>query len=232
MSEGTPFTKSCRKAGRREALASALGAGVAAGVGVVRFPDLLARMHAGTKPQVLGLVLLLAGEAQAAAQRGEVAIGYRLQSLANEPERRAWMDELRRHDLLIGPRFHGAQLAIQAEREGGVGAGAVRMHGAHGVAQSRAADAAGRHAVSSVGKCKIPGDHAGGNMPEKMNGAKLFARMLQAYGVTHVFFMDAVLVYHTTHMVLAVDVFNAQTKELVWARTYNSETVKSRYLAL
>ena len=30
-------------------------------------------------------------------------------------------------------------------------------------------------------------------MPEKMNGAKLFARMLEAYGVTHVFFMDAVL---------------------------------------
>lgn len=27
-----------------------------------------------------------------------------------------WMDELRRYDLLIGPRFHGAQLAIQAER--------------------------------------------------------------------------------------------------------------------
>ena len=35
----------------------------AAGVGVLRFPDLLARMHAGTKPQVLGLILLLAGEA-------------------------------------------------------------------------------------------------------------------------------------------------------------------------
>lgn len=45
-------------------------------------------------------------------------------------------------------------------------------------------------------------------------------------------FMDAVLVYHTTHMVLAVDVFNAQTKELVWARTYNSETIKSRYQKL
>lgn len=30
-----------------------------AGVGVVRFPSLLARMHAATKPQVLGLVLLL-----------------------------------------------------------------------------------------------------------------------------------------------------------------------------
>ena len=36
---------------------------LAAGVGVVRFPDLLARMHAGTKPQVLGLILLLTGEA-------------------------------------------------------------------------------------------------------------------------------------------------------------------------
>ncbi|RHA43977.1 monovalent cation/H(+) antiporter subunit G [Cellulomonas rhizosphaerae] len=33
----------------------------AAGVGVLRFPDLLSRMHAGTKPQVLGLVLVLIG---------------------------------------------------------------------------------------------------------------------------------------------------------------------------
>lgn len=33
----------------------------AAGVGVVRFPDLLARMHAAAKPQVLGLLLMLAG---------------------------------------------------------------------------------------------------------------------------------------------------------------------------
>ena len=34
---------------------------LAAGVGALRFPDLLARMHAGTKPQVLGLVLVLIG---------------------------------------------------------------------------------------------------------------------------------------------------------------------------
>jgi len=34
---------------------------LAAGVGVLRFPDLLARMHAGTKPQVLGLMLMLLG---------------------------------------------------------------------------------------------------------------------------------------------------------------------------
>jgi multicomponent Na+:H+ antiporter subunit G len=33
---------------------------LAAGVGVLRFPDVLARMHAVTKPQVLGLILLLA----------------------------------------------------------------------------------------------------------------------------------------------------------------------------
>ena len=30
-------------------------------------------------------------------------------------------------------------------------------------------------------------------MAQKMNGAKLFAQMLKAYGVTHVFFMDAIL---------------------------------------
>lgn len=33
----------------------------AAGVGILRFPDLLSRMHAGTKPQTLGLVLVLIG---------------------------------------------------------------------------------------------------------------------------------------------------------------------------
>ncbi|WP_199423088.1 monovalent cation/H(+) antiporter subunit G [Actinotalea solisilvae] len=32
-----------------------------AGVGLLRFPDLLARMHTAAKPQVLGLVLLMLG---------------------------------------------------------------------------------------------------------------------------------------------------------------------------
>jgi len=36
---------------------------LAAGVGLLRFPDLLSRMHAATKPQVLGLLLILAGTA-------------------------------------------------------------------------------------------------------------------------------------------------------------------------
>ncbi|WP_263428406.1 monovalent cation/H(+) antiporter subunit G [Arthrobacter sp. NicSoilB8] len=33
---------------------------LAAAVGLLRFPDLMSRMHAATKPQVLGLFLLLA----------------------------------------------------------------------------------------------------------------------------------------------------------------------------
>jgi hypothetical protein len=46
------------------------------------------------------------------------------------------------------------------------------------------------------------------------------------------YFMDVVMVYHATHMVLAFQVFNTSSKEMVWARAYNSETVKSRYQKL
>ena len=34
-----------------------------AGVGLLRFPDVLSRMHAGTKPQVLGVLLVMVGGA-------------------------------------------------------------------------------------------------------------------------------------------------------------------------
>lgn len=34
---------------------------LAAGVGLLRFPDLLSRMHVGTKPQVLGVLLTVTG---------------------------------------------------------------------------------------------------------------------------------------------------------------------------
>lgn len=34
---------------------------LAAAIGLVRFPDLLTRMHAGTKPQALGTLLVLLG---------------------------------------------------------------------------------------------------------------------------------------------------------------------------
>ncbi len=44
-----------------------------ASIGVVRFPDTLSRMHAATKPQVLGLLLVLIGAAL--RLRGNVDIG-------------------------------------------------------------------------------------------------------------------------------------------------------------
>lgn len=34
---------------------------LAAGVGLLRFPDAIARMHATTKPQILGLIFILTG---------------------------------------------------------------------------------------------------------------------------------------------------------------------------
>jgi multicomponent Na+:H+ antiporter subunit G len=34
-----------------------------AGLGLVRFPDVLTRMHSGTKPQVLGVLLIMLGGA-------------------------------------------------------------------------------------------------------------------------------------------------------------------------
>lgn len=45
---------------------------LAAAVGVLRFPDTLSRMHAGTKPQVLGLLLILLGAG--IALRGNVDV--------------------------------------------------------------------------------------------------------------------------------------------------------------
>ncbi|SDY50705.1 multisubunit sodium/proton antiporter, MrpG subunit [Micromonospora pattaloongensis] len=80
-----------------------------AAIGLVRFPDVLSRMHAATKPQVLGLLLILAG------------IGFRLRTgadittllliavfqLATAPVaahmvgRAAYRSELVRRDLLL-----------------------------------------------------------------------------------------------------------------------------------
>jgi multicomponent Na+:H+ antiporter subunit G len=44
-----------------------------AAIGVVRFPDTLTRMHAATKPQTLGLLLVLTGAAL--RLRGNVDVG-------------------------------------------------------------------------------------------------------------------------------------------------------------
>lgn len=49
-----------------------------AGLGILRFPDLLARMHAATKPQVLGLMLFMLG---LAVDLRSVAVGAATLSL-------------------------------------------------------------------------------------------------------------------------------------------------------
>ena len=46
---------------------------VLAGVGLQRFPDVFARMHAATKPATLGLALILSGSALRVSARGDVA---------------------------------------------------------------------------------------------------------------------------------------------------------------
>lgn len=39
---------------------------LAAGLGLLRFPDVLSRLHAGTKPQILGLIFIVLGIAVSA----------------------------------------------------------------------------------------------------------------------------------------------------------------------
>ncbi len=41
-------------------LIAAAGFSIAAGIGLLRFPDALSRLHAATKPQILGLLLVIA----------------------------------------------------------------------------------------------------------------------------------------------------------------------------
>ena len=50
-----------------------VGLSVVAGVGLHRFPDVFARMHAATKPATLGLVFVLAGAALRMEDRGDMA---------------------------------------------------------------------------------------------------------------------------------------------------------------
>lgn len=45
-----------------------------AGIGLVRFPDVLTRMHAATKPQSLGILLILLGLALRVEDRSVLAV--------------------------------------------------------------------------------------------------------------------------------------------------------------
>lgn len=51
-------------------LLSGVALTVLAGIGMLRLPDVLTRMHAQTKPAVLGILLILAGVAAAERQSG------------------------------------------------------------------------------------------------------------------------------------------------------------------
>ena len=84
-----------------------------AAIGVVRFPDTLARMHAATKPQVLGLLLVLAGAA--VRLRGHVDVGMIVLTgmftlitapvIANRVGQLAYREHLIRDDLLTTDEF-------------------------------------------------------------------------------------------------------------------------------
>ncbi len=79
-----------------------------AAIGVVRFPDTLTRMHAASKPQVLGLLLVLAGAA--VRLRGHVDVGMLLLTglftvitapvIANRVGQLAYREQNVRDDLL------------------------------------------------------------------------------------------------------------------------------------
>lgn len=96
---------------------------LSAGIGMVRFPDVLSRMHAASKPQVLGLLLILTG------------VGLRLRTgldittlvlvavfqLATTPVaahlvgRAAYRTRRVRHDLLIADELSERLAEVQAQ---------------------------------------------------------------------------------------------------------------------
>jgi multicomponent Na+:H+ antiporter subunit G len=92
-----------------------------AAIGVVRFPDTLSRMHAATKPQVLGLLLVLAGAA--IRLRGNIDVGMLILAglftlitapvIANRVGQLAYNEQNIRDDLLTRDEM----LEVAAERE-------------------------------------------------------------------------------------------------------------------
>lgn len=80
-----------------------------AAIGIVRFPDTLSRMHAASKPQVLGLLLVLVGAA--IRLRGNADVGMVILTglftlitapvIANRVGQLAYREENIREDLLV-----------------------------------------------------------------------------------------------------------------------------------
>ena len=94
-----------------------------AAIGVVRFPDTLTRMHAATKPQVFGLLLVLAGAA--IRLRGNADVGMVILTglftlitapvVANRVGQLAYREQNIRDDLLTSDEM----LEFAEEREPG-----------------------------------------------------------------------------------------------------------------
>lgn len=88
-----------------------------AAIGVVRFPDTLSRMHAATKPQVLGLLLVLAGAA--IRLRGQIDVGMIILTglftlitapvVANRVGQLAYREQNIRDDLLTVDEMRDAE---------------------------------------------------------------------------------------------------------------------------
>ncbi|MEW5809542.1 MAG: monovalent cation/H(+) antiporter subunit G [Actinomycetota bacterium] len=85
-----------------------------AAIGVVRFPDTLSRMHAATKPQVLGLLLVLLGAAL--RLRGHIDVGMLILTglftaitapvIANRVGQLAYREQNVRDDLMTTDEMH------------------------------------------------------------------------------------------------------------------------------
>ena len=95
-----------------------------AAIGVVRFPDTLSRMHAATKPQTLGLLLVLAGAA--IRLRGNIDVGVIVLAgiftlitapvVGNRVGQLAYREQNIRDDLLTKDEMH--ELAENGETGG------------------------------------------------------------------------------------------------------------------
>ena len=118
-----------------------------AGIGLVRFPDVLSRMHAGTKPQVLGVLLVMVGGAirlqgMAAAWMLLLVAAFQLLTApvsAHMISRVAYRRRHVRRDLLLVDELRDAEGRDSVYR-GDEPADAPPEHPAQALVESRAED--------------------------------------------------------------------------------------------
>lgn len=104
--------------------------GLVAAIGVVRLPDLLSRMHAATKPQVLGLFLVMTGLVLVLRDSSVVALGLVvvLAQMVTAPVaahmvgRASYRARQVREDLLVVDELtEGSDRSGESDRRGGPG---------------------------------------------------------------------------------------------------------------